>query len=238
MMSEESPEVRQFKVRLKEALQRDPLQALTRTIAKHGHVYTCGDHDGMVYIISSGQIKLLAIAPDGKQCLLAMHTQGDIFGELCLADGGGRRETAIAMAPTVVKQLPPMRFLHCLSQNGLLEGFVRYMAVRIAEQQQVIANLATVDSERRLAKILLQLAYKLGQPDARSIRINHWISHEELSEMVGTTRPRVSEFMKRFRDLGLIELTTERHLIVKEEQLTRYLWQSSQARSWHRRSEP
>ena len=47
MMSEESPEIRQFKMRLKEALQRDPLQAVTRTIAKHGHVYTCGDHDGM-----------------------------------------------------------------------------------------------------------------------------------------------------------------------------------------------
>jgi len=31
------------------------------------------------------------------------------------------------------------------------------------------------------------------------------ISHEELSEMVGTTRPRISLFMQRFHNLGLIE---------------------------------
>ena len=51
------------------------------------------------------------------------------------------------------------------------EGFVRYLAVRIADQQQVIANLVTVDSEQRLGKILLQLARSMGKKDPHSIRI-------------------------------------------------------------------
>jgi hypothetical protein len=57
-------------------------------------------------------------------------------------------------------------------------------------KQQVIANLVTVDSEQRLGKTLLQLARTLGKKDQRSIRIELKISHEELSEMVGTTGPR------------------------------------------------
>ena len=60
----------------------------------------------------------------------------------------------------------------------------------------------TVDSEQRLGQTLLQLARTMGKKDRRSIRIELKISHEELSEMVGTTRPRVSVFMRRFRTWG------------------------------------
>ena len=61
--------------------------------------------------------------------------------------------------------------------------------------------------------------------DPRSIRIELKISHEELSEMVGTTRPRISFFMQRFRNLGLIETNSDHFLIIKEHKLTDYLSQ-------------
>ena len=112
-----------------------------------------------------------------------------------------------------------------LSRDSLLAGFVQYLAVRIADQQQIIANLVTVDSEQRLGKTLLDLARTIGKKDPRSIRIELRITHEELSEMVGTTRPRISVFMQHFRKLGLIELNAEHFLIVKEQKLTDYLAQ-------------
>ena len=112
-----------------------------------------------------------------------------------------------------------------LSRDSLFEGFVRYLAVRIADQQQVIANLVTVDSEQRLGKTLLQLARTMGKQDPRSIRIELRISHEELSEMVGTTRPRISLFMQRFHNLGLIETNRDHFFIIKEKKLTDYLAQ-------------
>jgi CRP/FNR family transcriptional regulator, cyclic AMP receptor protein len=222
-MIPQSPQADQFIERMRASLRHDLHQAATRTIAKHAHVYTYGDHNAMVYVIEHGHIKLLVLTPAGKQCLLAIYTAGDIFGELCLAEGGGRRETATAMEDTIVKQILSAQFLPRLSRNSLLEGFVRYLAVRIADQQQLIANLVTLDSEQRLAKTLLQLAHRLGQKDPRSIRIAQRISHAELAEMVGTTRPRVSTFIKRFRDLGLTEFTLERQLIIKEERLAAYV---------------
>jgi hypothetical protein len=95
--------------------------------------------------------------------------------------------------------------------------------VRIAEQQQVIANLVTVDSEQRLGKTLLQLARTLGNKNQQSTRIELKISHDELSEMVGTTRPRISLFMQRFRNLGLIETNLDRFLVIHEKKLSDYL---------------
>ena len=180
----------------------------------------------MVYFIESGQIKLLMLSADGKECLLAIHSGGDIFGELCFIRfrrALGNRHGDESNDP----KTNTLRSFFCASRVATrsLRGFVRYLAVRIADQQQVIANLVTVDSEQRLGQTLLQLARTMGKKDPRSIRIELRISHEELSEMVGTTRPRISLFMQRFHNLGLIETNKDRFLIIKEKKLADYLAQ-------------
>ncbi len=224
-MIQETPQADQFKQQMRESLRQETLNSRAVTIVKHDHVYTCGDHDELVYFIESGQVKLLMLSPGGRECLLAIHAAGDIFGELCLSGLGTRLETAIAMEETVIKQIPCSKFFARLGSDALFEGFVQYLAVRIADQQQVIANLVTVDSEQRLGKTLLNLARTMGKKDPRSIRIELKITHEELSEMVGTTRPRISVFMQRFRNLGLIETNADHFLIIKEKKLAAYLAQ-------------
>jgi CRP/FNR family transcriptional regulator, cyclic AMP receptor protein len=212
-----------FKKQLLDSLRRQTLGSHAVRVAKHSYNYANGDMDEMVYFIERGQIKMLMLSPEGKECILAIYTSGDVFCELCLSSNGKRLETAMAMEETYLKQIPASEFYIYLSSNSLLEGFVQYMAGRIADQQQVIANLLTVDSEQRLGKTLLQLARKLGKKDIFSTRIEQKISHEELSEMVGTTRPRISLFMQKFRNLGLIEITKEHYIIIKEQNLTDYL---------------
>ena len=224
-MIQQTPEAERFKQQMRDSLQHETLNSRAVTIARHANVYTCGDQDEMVYFIETGQIKLLLLSPEGKECLLAIHSGGDIFGELCLAGLGARHETAVAMKQTKIKQIPCAQFFARLSRDSLSEGFVRYLAVRIADQQHVIANLVTADSEQRLGQTLLQLARTMGKKDPRSIRIELKISHDELSEMVGTTRPRISFFMQRFRNLGLIETNSDHFLIIKENKLTDYLAQ-------------
>ena len=223
-MIQQTPEAERFKQQMRDSLQHETLNSRAVTIPRHGNVYTCGDQDELVYFIESGQIKLLMLSADGKECLLAIHSGGDVFGELCLA-GIARHESATAMKETKLKRIPCAQFFARLSRDSLFEGFVRYLAVRVADQQQVIANLVTADSEQRLGQALLQLARTVGKKDPRSIRIELKISHEELSAMVGTTRPRISFFMQRFRNLGLIETNEDRFLVIKEHKLSEYLEQ-------------
>jgi CRP/FNR family cyclic AMP-dependent transcriptional regulator len=225
MAIQQTPHVDQFKQQLRDSLQRETLNSRAIKIARHGNVYTAGDQDEAVYFIESGEIKLLTHSAEGRECLLAIHSAGDIFGELCLSGLGTRRSTATAMEVTILKRIPHTQFIARLSRDSLFEGFVRYLAARIAEQQQVIANLVTVDSEQRLGKALLHLADTLGKKNQQSTRVELKISHDELSEMVGTTRPRISLFMQRFRNLGLIEPNREHVLIIHENKLTDYLAQ-------------
>ncbi len=222
-MIQDYPETDLFKKQMRESLQRETRNSRAIKIPSHENVYTIGEHDDMIYFIQSGQVKLSMTSSEGRECLLAIHGAGDVFGELCLSGLAGRLETATAMEDTVLKQVPCKRFLEHLTRDLLMEGFVKYLAVRVAEQQAVIANLVTIDSEQRLGKTLLQLAKQLGKKGPGNTRIELKISHEELSNMIGTTRPRVSVFMQRFRNLGLLEITEEHYLIVMEDKLTNYL---------------
>lgn len=222
-MDQHNPQAERFKEQMRESLQRETQNSHAINVAKHASVYTVGEAVESVYFIESGKIKLVMLSSAGKECMLAIHATGDIFGELCLSGLAGRLETATAMEDTVLKQIPCGRFLERLGKDLLLEGFIKYLAVRVADQQEVIANLVTVDSEQRLGQTLLQLARKFGKKDPRSIRIDLRISHEELASMVGTTRSRISVFMQRFRNLNLIEISEEHHFIIKENKLTAYL---------------
>jgi len=222
-MIQHAPTAELFKQQLCLSLRLETKNSRSIKIAKNENAYTCGDAGDDVYFIESGQIKLLMLSPAGKECLLAIYSTGDVFGELCLSHRGGRRETATAMTQATLKKVPGAKFLSRLAADSLLEGFVRYLALRISDQQDVINNLVTVDSEQRLGKTLLQLAAKAGRRDALSTRFSYKITHEELSEMVGTTRPRISKFMRRFQDLDLIGMSTDHFIIVKETKLASYL---------------
>jgi len=224
-MIQDTPQAEEFKNHLRASLEHETRNSRAIKIGRHANVYNSGDPSEMIYFIESGQIKLVINSPEGRECLLAIHGAGDVFGEICLSGLGMRVESATAMKATALKQVPCAQFFERLSRDSLIVGFVRYLAVRIADQQQVIANLVTVDSEQRLGQTLLQLGRTMGKKDPRSIRIELKISHEELSEMVGTTRPRISFFMQRFRHLGLIETNKDHFLVIKEHKLTDYLAQ-------------
>jgi CRP-like cAMP-binding protein len=217
------PQTELFKTQIRESLRSAADVFSMVQIGENQNVYMAGDQRDMVYFIESGRIKLVMLSSEGKECTLAIHSPGDIFGELCLSGLGHRMETATAMEDSLLREIPGAKFLDRLAKDSLLEGFIKYLSVRVADQQQVISNLVTVDSEQRLGKTLLQLGRQLGRRDPRSILIELRISHEELASMVGTTRPRISVFMQRFRNLGLIELSEEHHLIIKEDKLTAYL---------------
>ena len=65
-MIQETPQADLFKQQMRESLRLETLNSRPVTIAKHDHVYMCGDNDEMVYFIESGQIKLLMLSPKGR----------------------------------------------------------------------------------------------------------------------------------------------------------------------------
>ncbi|HEX8196278.1 MAG TPA: Crp/Fnr family transcriptional regulator [Pyrinomonadaceae bacterium] len=220
-----SNETNDFKKRLRTSLSDKTLNLISVKIFKHKNVYFVGDQAENVYFIDSGQIKLVMLSPEGKECLLCILKAGDIFGELCLSGASPRQETVTAMIDTTLICIPRAIFFLHLVKHSLFEGYLQYLVTRISSQQMIISHLLTVDCEHRLGEMLLKLARELGKPDPHSKRIEQRITHEEFAQMVGTTRPRVTEFMVKFRQLGLISINPKHFLVVNEKKLISYLAQ-------------
>jgi CRP-like cAMP-binding protein len=233
LMSPCSADFLPFGERLRASIRLKSLLTSTK-VCKGDDVYTCGGYDNNVYLIESGQIKILAPSTDAKECLLAIYIGGDLFGELCLTEER-RVETATAMKDSMLKKIRRDNFLAWIMQDALHEPFIKYLALRVAEQQETIRNLVTADSEHRLALTLLQLSKKLGKHDSCNLCIEQRISHQELSEMVGTTRSRIGYFLHKFRDLGLIASSPDAFLIVKEANLRAYFETNIHERTEHRK---
>jgi CRP-like cAMP-binding protein len=208
-------------------VQSEALYSSVVEVRRREVVYGCLDGDRSIYLLERGQVKSVVPSRDGKECLLRIHSAGDLFGELCLIEGQ-RTETVIAMTCCVLRRISGTKVLAALSDAGLREEFVRYLAHRLLEQQQLITDLVTADSEYRLAAVLLHLARKLGRRDSQMLRIEERITHEELSGMVGTTRSRVGYFLKRFRDAGLVATAKDCFLVVHEARLCDFM-----ARGYH-----
>jgi CRP-like cAMP-binding protein len=70
-MIQQTPAADRFKEQMRESLRLETINSRAVTIPRHANVYMCGDHDEMVYFIDSGQVKLLMISPEGKECVWA-----------------------------------------------------------------------------------------------------------------------------------------------------------------------
>jgi CRP-like cAMP-binding protein len=214
---------------LRNLLQCDAPRTRTIRFRRHDYIYCMGDNDERIYLIETGQIKLIVPTVAGKECILNIFTVGELFGETCLTGAGERMECAVAMEETTLKAIHYSDLLVYLSDNALhkqYQSIIQCLATRLVEQQQSITDFATTNSEYRLGRTLLLLGDKLGKRESMATRIEHNISHEELSQIVGTTRPRVSGFIQKFRSLGLIDVTAEHFMVIKEKELAHYLSQS------------
>lgn len=207
---------------LREAVAREGDAAPVVRLSRGENAYSNGQRDDNVYLVEEGQIKTVTSSPDGKRCLLSMFVEGEFFGELAIL-AGSRTETATAMRPTVLRRVSAPRLAGALQEKDPAEGFALHLLSQLSDQQQVIANMVTMTCEQRLAATLLGLARKAGRRQGAELRIEKRITHEELSEMVGTTRSRVGFFLKNFRDKGLIVSDGTAHFTINGPRLARYV---------------
>ena len=93
------------------------------------------------------------------------------------------------------------------------ELFVTHLLSRNVRYEADLVDQLFNSSEKRLARVLLLLAH-FGK-DSRSETVFPRISQDNLAQMVGTTRSRVSHFMNKFRNLGFIDYSDNGGLTVQ-----------------------
>jgi CRP/FNR family transcriptional regulator, cyclic AMP receptor protein len=178
------------------------------------NIFSQGEAADGVFYIRKGKVKLAVTSKQGKEAIVAILGDGDFFGEGCLAGQKLRISTATAMTDCslarIEKQLMA-RMLH--EEHDTSELFVTHLLSRNIRFEGDLVDQLFNSSEKRLARILLLLSH-FGK-ESRTETIVPRISQENLAQMVGTTRSRVSHFMNKFRDLGFIDYSDNGGLTVQ-----------------------
>jgi CRP/FNR family transcriptional regulator, cyclic AMP receptor protein len=163
-----------------------------------------GDPADSVFCLQSGRARISVVSAKGKQATIVLLGPGDFFGEESLAiDAGLRTAAATAVnrcTALKISRKDMFRILH--RKPEFADRFLSYLLGRSMRTQADLVDQMFNSSEKRLARTLLMMA-EFGKPEEPQTMIPP-ITQETLAEMIGTTRSRVSFFMNRFRDLGLI----------------------------------
>jgi CRP/FNR family transcriptional regulator, cyclic AMP receptor protein len=182
---------------------------INRTIVEYRRgevIFRQGEASDHVLYIQTGGVKLSVLSKAGRQAVVAMLGPGEFFGEGCLAGQPIRMGSATATAPSTILQVEKdqmARLLH--EQHGMSDRFITHVLARNIRIEEDLIDQLFNSSEKRLARTLLLLArYGMGDKPVRDVPP---VSQETLAEMVGTTRPRINFFMKKFQRLGFIDYT-------------------------------
>lgn len=164
-----------------------------------------GDQSDALFYLQTGRAKLTVVSQMGKEATITMLSVGDFVGEEAIVPMVGLRlSSAVAITVCTALRIDRAEMVRAMQeQHSISDVFMAFLLKRSMRVQADLVDHLFNSSEKRLARILLLMADfgKPGEPELLLPRI----SQESLAEMVGTTRSRVSFFMNRFRQLGLIE---------------------------------
>jgi CRP/FNR family cyclic AMP-dependent transcriptional regulator len=177
-----------------------------RTVASYAReavVFRQSSPASAVFYIQKGKVKIAVASKQGKEAVVAILGPGEFFGEGCLIGQPRRLATAKTMVVSEIMRVGKAEMMRVLHEEPAFgELFIAHLLTRNSRVEEDLVDQLFNSSEKRLARTLLMLA-NFGKSEG-SQPITSRISQETLAEIIGTTRPRVSLFMNKFRKLGFI----------------------------------
>ena len=204
----------------------DEMNKMTRMEAfkKKQPIYLPGDPGDFVYLLKSGRVKISKIGDDGKELTLAILEPGEIFGEIDVLEETTRDTVAEVLDDAhicLIRREDFERFLK--SQPQCSFKLTKLIGFRLKQIESRIEDLVFRDAPARLAHLLLSLASSFGTEDPDDHAIKTKVTHQELANLIGTTRETVSLTLGQFRQAGLITMEKRQITILNEKGLTQLM---------------
>jgi CRP-like cAMP-binding protein len=189
-------------------------------LRKSAKLFSQGERADAIYFIQTGKVQLTVVSAQGKRAVLDTLGPRDFLGEGCLVGDSVRTSTATGLEPSTVFRIVKGIMLKALhSQPKLSEQFMTSLLARNVNLEQDLCDQLFNHTERRLARVLLNLSRFSRHDKLPDTKVPKF-THKMLAEIVGTTRPRITFFMNKFRKLGLIDYDETGDITLKDGLLT------------------
>ena len=186
---------------------------IDRKFPRDAVIFEDGSLGDYMYLIQEGQVKITKMSEDGREKILEMLGPGDFFGEMALLDREPRSASVKTTTACVLLALSRMDFLGLLKQDHELTlELLRELARRIRETDEQIRGLSFERVESRARRLLARLA-KEKVPSRADRMATSPITHQQLADLVGTSRETITRIVKDLKDEGWLEQEGKRYLV-------------------------
>ena len=179
-------------------------------------VYLPGDASKSIFFVCGGRVKICKVTRDGKSLTLGYCGPGEMFGETCLVGIAARTEMAEAVENALLAEIDRADFERILTVHASLAiGVARHVIARRHDLENKLEALVFRDVSAKLAEQLIKLADEYGVDDARGKLVAMKITHQELANLIGSTRETVSLTLSQFKRKRFI-VTDGRKVILSD----------------------
>ncbi len=191
-----------------------------REIPRRQVIYLPGDPGDRLFFINGGRVKCSKVTRDGKELTLAYRGAGQLFGELCIIDGTPRDEMAEAMKNAIITEVPREVFQELLlGDPQLCFTFACIVGDRRRQIETKLEHLVFRDVQAKLAALLLELGGEYGVECEDGTQIGLKITHQEMANLIGSTRETISLTLAQFKKKGLLDLNGRTVVLKNQEGL-------------------
>ncbi len=156
-------------------------------------------------VVTSGRVKIFSLTEEGEEIVLAVRGPGALLGEISAVDGAPRSASVAALEPVTALVLPVAAFLDFLGTHpAAAMVLLRLITSRLRDADRKRVEFAAYDIAGRVARRLVELADRFGEPSPDGVRITVALSQDELAGWVGASREAVAKALRVLRDRGYL----------------------------------
>ena len=177
-----------------------------RSYVKRSKIFQLNDYADEGYVVESGRVKTYKLTSDGKEVIFNIVNPGEILGLAEVLLNCPRMRYAETLCDTTVwimskKQLFDLFY----SNNDLCFKFLWISTHQVLRYQNIVEDLAVLPVKDRVIKLLVRLCKELGIQKENYTIIDFPITHEEIAQMVGSTRQTVTLILNELRKKGILD---------------------------------
>jgi CRP/FNR family transcriptional regulator, global nitrogen regulator len=170
-------------------------------------VFAPGDPDEHLYFVLSGTVRLYKLYGDYKEATVALLKDGGAFGELSLQEGSGQTVFAHALTDVRVAVIRKSVLVEVLKRDPeLVVKLFSSLYERLKHSEEAIDRLLDREVSARLLKLLQYLSDRFGETNGSATVLDIRLTHQDLANMIASTREAVSKVMSELQRDGLIEM--------------------------------
>ena len=199
------------------------LRSVERRFGPKDTIFTPGDPDDQLYFLLSGTVRLYKIYGDYKEATTALLKDGGVFGKLNLVEGRWQDVFAEAVTQARVAGVQKASLERVIkSDPAFALKLFSSLSERLRQSDEVIESLLHREVSCRLGTLLLNLSERFGEDNGAGRLIDVRLTHQDLANMIASTREAVSKVMSEFQRDGVVESRNRRIAIVDRDALAEY----------------